>query len=773
MNISSVNFANQKTTGKGPAEEMSAIMATTLQFINTTSGHIFLTGKAGTGKTTFLKNLIHKTHKQFAIVAPTGIAALNAGGVTIHSQFLLPLGMFLPDRSLPDGFYSSENVYTQNTLARKHPLNSMRKQVLRAIDLLVIDEVSMLRADLLDAIDYRLKAARGNFKQNFGGVQLLLIGDLHQLPPIVKQEELNLMQRYYPSAWFYESQAIKQSGFSYIELDKIFRQQEYRFINLLNNLRNNTHTQEDIEELNKHFRTQQEIDGMREVITLTTHNNKAENINTIELKKLSTPSFFFEASIEGDFPESIFPVQQRIELKEGAQIMFTRNDNEEGKYFNGKLATVMHIANADVDVQIAGAQGLFRLRKELWENKKYRLNDATKELEDDIVGTFEQFPIKLAWAITVHKSQGLTFDKAIIDVGSAFADGQVYVALSRLRTLDGLILRSPINPNVISTSEEIVSFDQKNNQPEQLPLAMKNQQAGFIAQLIGNTFSFEALSKEIEYAIRTRKEKESMGEVTMKPVLAQINNTLAGEKENTEKFRSQLLGLVKGQDHARLIERLKKGSAYYRVFLWEIVEVLLRHIQEMRTRKRVKTYLNSLEDLDQLFSKKLEEVDKSVYLIECIINQSATYDFSHLSQQRKAEREKLLLEIRKSAPDGPTREKERKKKGEKKMNERSTYDITLQMFESGQNIETIARERGLVVATIEGHLAKAVDAGRIDIFRWVKKEEVAAISKGMQDLPQGFTAKDLFAKCKGKYSYGRLRAVTSYLERTREIPSSP
>ncbi len=771
MNNHPVNFQSEKTNEKLPVEEESSAMMMALQFINTTSGHIFLTGQAGTGKTTFLKNLAYKTHKSFAIVAPTGIAALNAGGVTIHSQFLLPLGFFLPDRSLPDDFYSSGNVFTQNTLAKKHPLNSARKQVLRTIDLLVIDEVSMLRADLLDAVDYRLKAARGNFRQNFGGVQLLLIGDLHQLPPVVKSQEGNLLHRYYPSAWFYESVAFRQSGFSYIELDKIFRQKESHFINLLNNLRNNTHTPEDMDVLNKHYRTEKEIKSIREVITLTTHNHKAENLNHIALKNLNAPSFFFEAVIRGDFPESIFPVQQRIELKEGAQIMFTRNDNESGKYFNGKLATVARIEGEEVSVQIAGEPGLFILRKQQWENKKYKLNSSTKELEDDIVGTFEQFPVKLAWAITVHKSQGLTFDKAIIDVGQAFADGQVYVALSRLRTLDGLILRTPISSKTISTNEEIISFDQKNNRPAQLPSRMKEQQVAFITLLIERTFSFDPLSKEIEYAIRTRKAKESMGEITMKPVLAQIDSALASEKDNTAKFRTQLLGLAENQDHAKLMERLKKGTAYYRAFLWKNLELLLRHIQEVRNKKRVKTYLNSLEDLDQLVFKKLEEVDKALHLIESIINQSATYNFSQLAEQRKAEREKLLLEVKKSTPSVSTPQKTSTKKREKKIDNRSTYDITLQLFESGMSIEEVARERGLVVGTIESHLAKAVDAGRIDIFKWVKKEEEEAILKGIQELPEGFDAKSLFEKMKGKYSYARLRAVTTYIGSDKKLPT--
>ena len=768
MNKYSAAFPGDTANTQLPAEVESPAMAMALQFINTTPGHIFLTGQAGTGKTTFLKNLARKTHKPFAIVAPTGIAALNAGGVTIHSMFLLPLGFFLPDRNLPDGFYSSGHVFTQNTLARKHPLNSARKQVLRSIDLLVIDEVSMLRADLLDAVDYRLKAARGNFRQSFGGVQLLLIGDLHQLPPVVKSDEETLLHRYYPTPWFYESLAIREITLSYIELDKIFRQQELHFISLLNKLRNNSHTQADLEMLNKYYRSETEIQSLREIITLTTHNHKAESLNQLALKKIDAPSFFFDALITGDFPESIFPVQQRIELKVGAQIMFTRNDNEDNRYFNGKLATVIGIAGKEVNVQIAGASGTYTLRKEKWENKKYRLNNDTKELEDEIVGTFEQYPVRLAWAITIHKSQGLTFDKAIIDVGQAFTDGQVYVALSRLRTLDGLILRTPISAKTISTNEEIISFDRQNNHPEQLPAAIKAGQATFITQLVKDTFSFTHLSKEIEYVTRFRKERESLGDITMKPVLAQIDNALKSETENTKKFTAQLLRLLENQDHGQLVERLKKGTDYYRTFLWKNLELLLRHIQEMSNKKRVKTYLNGLQDLDQLLFKKLEEIDKALHLVDSIIHSKDVHTFAHLTEQRKAEREKLLQEMKKSQPPPAPQQKATKKK-KKNSDERSTYDITLEMFESGMSIEAVARERGLVVGTIESHLAKAVDAGRIDLFRWVKNEEVAAISKEMQELPKGYDIKRLFEKLKGKYSYARLRAVVNYLDFEKKL----
>ena len=736
-----------------------------IRFINSTASHIFLTGKAGTGKTTFLKNLSKRVHKQFLVVAPTGIAALNAGGVTVHSQFLFPFGMFLPDSSIKEDFNASGNCYTPNTLARKHPLNSVRKQVLRSIDLLVIDEVSMLRADLLDAIDYRLKAAKGNFRQSFGGVQLLLIGDLYQLPPVVKREEEAQLRPYYKTPWFFESKALQQDGFVYIELDKIFRQRDDFFIDLLNNLRNNKPTREDIEELNKHYQSPQEIKNLLEVITLTTHNYKADELNQKALKELKTPSYTFEALVEGDFPESMYPVLHRIELKEGAQIMFTKNDNEGKAYFNGKLATITSIADDEIEVSMAETHVVYTLKKEVWENKKYTVNTNSKELDDEVIGSFEQYPIKLAWAITVHKSQGLTFDKAIIDVGEAFADGQVYVALSRLRSLDGLILRTHIDPNVISTDKQVVSFSEENNRPTELPAVMKSKQRDYIHQLITKTFDFDSLLKEIAYIRKNKTEANEFEEETMKPVLEQIHIALLAEAENTSKFRRQLLNLLQENQQTQLLERIKKGSDYYKGVLAQITKMLLRHLEEMKKQKRVKGYITSLTDLDQLFSKKREEVDKALYLTEVILEDRDHFDFSKLTENRISERTKLLEEIHKEIGIKPAKGKKSKRAAgvkKDKSNEPSTYDITLHLLEGGLSIASIAKERSLTVGTIESHLSKAVTENRISIFKFMTEEDVNTISIALKEMPEDFNSKDLFDKLQGKFGYGSLRAVMSH-----------
>jgi uncharacterized Zn finger protein len=750
---------------------MEDLLSAAAQFINTTASHIFLTGKAGTGKTTFLKNLHTLTHKSHIIVAPTGIAALNAGGVTIHSQFLLPPLTFLPDRFLPEDFIQGGKFINQNTLARKHPLNSARKQVLRSIDLLVIDEVSMLRADLLDAIDYRMKATRGNFRQSFGGVQVLFIGDLYQLPPVVRNDEKEMLSKYYKTAWFYEAKALQENTLVYIELEKIFRQHDSNFISILNNLRNNITTPEDIKTLNQHYKSAEEIRDLKEIITLTTHNYKADEINQKELQNLETSSHFFDAHIEGEFPESMYPVLPRLELKEGAQIMFVRNDNIDKMYFNGKLAIIKKIVDDEVWVEMAESHKRYQLKRERWENKKYTVQEGDQDLGEEVVGGFEQYPIKLAWAITVHKSQGLTFDKAIIDVGQAFADGQVYVALSRLRTLEGLVLRTPINTSAISTDQQVVTFVQNNHRPHELEQVMKTSQQQFIRQLLTKTFDFTGLVKDIRYI--QKDQGEGFKESTMKPVLLQIADALEIEQVNTGKFNRQLIDLLDLNNSANLLERIHKGSAYYRGHLFQHIKTLLHHLEAVKQGKRVKTYVTQLTELDLLLSKKLEEVDKSAALTEAILNGQDKFDFQPLAKLRSQERNELLSKVRiqvekepkqerKSKPLSSKQAKERKIRKPKNEDKRSTYDITLDLLNLGLSLEQIAKERQMALGTIEGHVAKAIASDRVDIFKIMKEDAVMEIINARRELPTEVTSKDIYEKLNGKYSYGQLRAVWAY-----------
>lgn len=741
--------------------QYTGIMHTALQFINSTGRHIFLTGKAGTGKTTFLRSLQSRTHKQLAIVAPTGIAALNAGGTTIHSQFLFPFGMFIPDKNYTEPVSEKMGWYTEGVLTKRHPLNSQRLQVLRAIDLLIIDEVSMLRADLLDAIDARMRAARSNHRQSFGGVQLLLIGDLYQLPPVVKREEEQLLKQYYQSPWFFESYALRRDGFTYIELDKIFRQSDNDFIHVLNNLRVNTPTQSDLAFLNRFYRTPDEIRGMSEVITLTTHNYKADEMNSKALAELETQGRFFDAIVRDDFPESIYPVLPKIELKVGAQIMFTRNDSEDGIYYNGKLATVTAINGTNVTVLLAGSNKNYTLKRVVWENKKYKVNPDSKELEEDVVGTFEQYPVKLAWAITVHKSQGLTFEKAIIDVGQAFADGQVYVALSRLRSIDGLILRTKVDPSIVSTDRQIVSFDQQNNKPHELDSVIKTAQKAYMFNQCMRAFDFDSVIRAINRV--HEKEDENvpvLEDESMKPILRRVNEAITAQLNNTYRFREQLTSLFNLGNLDEFLVRVQKGREYYINILWDQVKIIVQHMEDIKSEKIRQSYTTRLGDLDQLLMKKLEDVDNVLHLSEVILGVTPDFDFSQLHKDRVAKRAEIWNGIeRKESSKGKKGKKGKKKKDS---NGISTFDLSIQMAEGGMSIDDISRERGLVRSTIEGHLSKGIESGRISVFKIMTEQEVDEISNVFYTMPEEHSSADVFHALKGKYSYGQLRAVKAH-----------
>lgn len=749
--------------------ETTEMLETASAFVNTTGSHIYLTGKAGTGKTTFLRNLHQQTHKRFIIVAPTGIAALNAGGSTIHSMFQLPLGTFLPDRN-PSGEFSSEhNLYTQYSLNRKHPIGSGKKQVLRSIDLLIIDEVSMLRADVLDAIDYRLRSIRGNFNKAFGGVQVLMIGDLYQLPPIVKDQEWSLLKRYYHSAYFFEAKALQSEGFVFIELDKVYRQSDNTFITLLNHLRENQVTQADIELLNQYYQPQ--LEDHSGVVTLTTHNYKAEEINTLQLKQLNSESYIYNALVEDDFPESMYPISSKLELKVGAQIMFVRNDNNHFLYYNGSLGIVHHLDSENIKVQLIDSEKIIDVSRGVWENKRYAVSKVSKEMDEEVMGTFSQFPVKLAWAVTVHKSQGLTFDRAIVDVGRAFAPGQVYVALSRLRSLDGLLLKTKIDPSVINNDALVVDFSKTRHPNNQLVSILAEKRNYYIEELIANIFSFNNVNKELQFHIREGNFDGEINEVSMKPILNVIADALNSEVENTMKFTQQLLALLRDGKHDVLAERVNKGASYYLSILEGHISKLLLHMK-LAARNRVsKAYLQSLDEVDQLLMKKYEDVAKAAIIIEGLIKNQSRIDVSSVEERREALRRNwfenattvaansVLSHPVKSSSKRPKVTRQAKNLSRKpKEPKGSTIEKSLSLFRMGKTIEEVASERGLVVGTIEDHLLQAIRNGLMPLNEWVSQTEYDVLKKAIQANSQG-GIKPIFDSLGGKLSYGKIKAV--------------
>jgi hypothetical protein len=740
------------------------------EFVNRTGRHIFLTGKAGTGKTTFLRNLAEATHKKFVVVAPTGIAALHAKGVTIHSQFLLPPGTFIPDRTPPGDFTGDQFLYSQSTLARKHPMNAVRRQVLRDIDLLIIDEVSMLRADLLDAIDYRLRSARRNFREPFGGVQLLMIGDLFQLPPVVRDNEWSHLQRYYESVHFFESRALKQAGYVYIELDRIFRQSDDRFIGLLNNLRNNCPTAEDIATLNAHFRTDEQIRETGDAVTLTTHNYKADELNAQALAALPGKALRFEATVEGDFPEGMYPVSPAIELKPGAQVMFIKNDSQNGRYFNGKIAHVVSASAADDEIAVSfpGERDTLKLTREEWENKRYTVNASTRELDEEVVGTFRQFPVRLAWAITVHKSQGLTFDRAVIDVGRAFAPGQVYVALSRLRSLDGLMLRTRIDPGVIATDPQVVDFSVRQPSRETLPGLLEQGQAEFLKATLNAAFDFDEIIREAAHIVKEYSTSGGFDESSMKSVLDVISHTLESERNNLARFRHQLHNLLETGDRDALTDRLNRGSAYYDAMLRTCMRDLLFHIEQMKPVPRTKTYLNDLADLDLLLTRKRDDIGKSSYIASCVLSGEPIDPRKATSPSLLSDRAELLRSARVAAPAMPVKPPKKKTAGKKETGtKRSTLDITLELLAQGKAAEEIARQRGLTVSTIEQHFAKGISAGQVAIGKVLTDETLAEIEHAFE-THAGKPIAAIFHALGEKYTFSQLRMVQAHLNRERQ-----
>ena len=421
------------------------IFAKAVAFVNQTQQPIFLTGKAGTGKTTFLKFIRENSYKKMAITAPTGVAAMNAGGTTLHALFWLPFGVFIEDYPLQWG-ESDQFIYNKHRLFSTIKLTKNRRAILQELELLVIDEVSMVRADTLDAIDVILKSVRRDMRP-FGGVQVLFIGDLYQLPPVVQDREWQVLRDYYSSVFFFDAKVFKQQPPVLIELQKIYRQQDSAFINILNKIRNNETTNSDLDELNTHYKPDFIAPEGEQYITLTSHNRLADQINQEKLESLETKLHQIKSIIKDEFQNGLFPAEETLSLRVGAQVMFIKNDvGDERRYFNGKIGTVkdIQVEKHKIIVSFPNGEEDVEVKRETWENIRYSYNKGDDKIEEEVLGTFSQFPLRLAWAITIHKSQGLTFEKAIIDAGTSFAAGQVYVALSRLTGLEGLVLRSRV-----------------------------------------------------------------------------------------------------------------------------------------------------------------------------------------------------------------------------------------------------------------------------------------------------------------------------------------
>lgn len=524
--------------------ERNEVFDLAYRFVTETSENIFLTGKAGTGKTTFLKYLKENCSKNIVVAAPTGVAAINAGGVTLHSLFQLPFHPFLPTKNNKD------------ELLAKIRINKQRQQLLRKVELLVIDEISMVRCDTMDAIDTILKSVRRTYDVPFGGVQLLCIGDLHQLPPVAQRHEWNILQEYYSSPFFFASAVIKEQMPLLIELNTIFRQKEYSFVELLNKVRNNNMSANDFNDLHQRYDPAFRPASEEKYITLTSHNNQADQINARELQKLSGGSYKYEAIIEDDFPENNYPAEGTLLLKEGAQVMFLKNDTILKRYFNGKIGVIKKLFKDEILVECDGAT--IAVSMETWENSRYVLNREDGKLQQETLGTFTQFPLRLAWAITIHKSQGLTFEKVMIDAGSAFSSGQVYVALSRCTSLDGIVLLSKIPSAAIYSNDNVLKGQQALTPKGSLAERFNGARQIFTQQLLEEIFSFNEISRLIDvlhYQINEHKNKLSNEGIKW---MEDLKKNFSADKAVGLKFISQVATLMKEEPVIEKNEVLQK-----------------------------------------------------------------------------------------------------------------------------------------------------------------------------------------------------------------------
>ncbi len=702
------------------------------RFVNNTNRHIFLTGKAGTGKTTFLKDIVQVTHKNVVIAAPTGIAAINAGGVTLHSLFQLPFGAFIPDNHIADHNINFQ-LNTPKTLLAAIQMNKYKRKLLQEMELLIIDEVSMLRADLLDAIDTILRSIRRKNHIPFGGVQILFIGDLFQLPPIVKNDEWNVLCSYYQGMYFFNAKVLQNNPPVFIELDKIYRQSDPEFIKILNHLRESKIEKSDIEILNQYYKPEFKPTANDNYIYLTTHNYIADKINTEALENIAGKINSFKAVINKEFSEYNYPVEQILKLKKGAQVMFIKNDySGQQLYFNGKIGVVSQMSKDSIEVSFSNGSPSAWVEPYEWENKRFKLNNDTNAIEEKIIGTFTQYPLKLAWAITVHKSQGLTFEKAIIDISKAFAPGQAYVALSRLTSLKGLVLTSSVPLSGLQQDSLIYTFTNQKPEIHELEQSVVKYSYDYIKDFALQAFDFSGLINQLQYHLQGyNKEENRSVKQKHKPWAQGILTKCNNEKEFADKFLHQvnkILSRQNSQTIEMLLERVIAAKGYFEPKFKDYSTSVKNKIKELKSEKGIKKYTNELLDMEALFFKQLTYIYKSEALIKTILSNSEL-------SKNEIKNSTLYKERSENLPEKISKtRKKTKSQEEKKAPKIETKKESLKMYLDGMKIVEIAKERELKDITIEGHLAHYIEIGTLEISDFAKQDKIDKVFEIADEL---------------------------------------
>ncbi len=719
-----------------------------LQFVNQTAQHIFLTGKAGTGKTTFLKYIREHANKKMAVVAPTGVAAINAGGVTMHSFFQLPFRPFIPGTL---GGWSQSGQFTdESALLKNIRFSAAKKELIQELDLLVIDEVSMLRADMLDAMDAVLRYYR-KISCPFGGLQVLFIGDLFQLAPVVDKSSWETLKNYYQSPFFFDALVLKNCSMVNISLKKIYRQKDASFIELLNGIRNNAITENELDILHERYEPGFQPAHGEQYITLTTHNARADAINKYELEKLSGSVFSFEAEVNGDFDPGSVTAETQLYLKKGAQVMFVKNDKGENRrYFNGKIGAISSITQTEIRVRFPDETGELTIEKETWNNIRYHYDREKGTVEEETVGSFIQYPVRLAWAITIHKSQGLTFDKAIIDAGASFAPGQVYVALSRLTSLEGLILHSRIHAGSIMTDPRVIGFSEAGEAPNLLRERLRQEQAVFVLRLIEEAFQWTKISAAFRNHYESHQHLLIQSNDQSAEWAKRMLDRAAEEVLVAERFGKQLSALLlsaKEDGYGPLQPRIAAACNYF----FKVIDLLLGALEKRKTESkkvvRARKYAKELTGLERVLLFKRGQLNQALRMGEGLLKGMDVNDLFDMIN-----------------PASPAVEKEKKEEPVPKLKKGETRRLSLALFRENKTIHEIARLRGLAVTTIENHLASFITTGELDIHELVTREKIETIQSAITVAGDALLG-PIKEKLGGSFSYLEIKAVMKYREK--------
>ena len=652
--------------------------------VEKTDSNIFLTGKAGTGKTTFLKDVKKYTKKNHIVLAPTGVAAVNAGAMTIHSFFQFGFGPYVKGISEPEGNYM---------------MRREKRELIKSLELIIIDEISMVRADVLDHINDELQRIRRN-SEPFGGVQLLMIGDLQQLPPITPDNELEILKPHYDSMYFFDSKSLRNSDYYCIELKSVYRQTDQRFIDILNRVRTGDVTHSDLDELNSHHVADFRPAQGDNYIQLVTHNRMADAINQREMAALSADTFMFDAKVTGTFPEDAFPTSRQLEIKKGAQVMFVKNDPDK-RFINGMLGEVEEVSADSIRVRLSGKDNIVKVEPTAWENIRYHMNEETHKIESTKIGSFMQYPIKPAWAITIHKSQGLTFDKAVIDAHEAFSPGQAYVALSRCRSLDGMVLSEKLTQRAIITDSIVDEY--MNGAVQDIDALARN--------INFEPFDYDRTTKETTVA------KNANGHVTV------VNTNVF---DALKEWRTQVASVAGVPAYVVMYDRT----------LAELANALPERTSE-------------LDSIHGLGPVKIEKYGQALLDVIHSSRNASNSRFDSIAKETEAP----ILE--------PVKKKKENKEKEKK---EKTWVITYKMYKEGKTVMQIAQERSLTETTILGHLARYVESGDIDVHKLVSNDVIEKVSEYMSSRNGGAVAiKEVFEYFNETISYGDIRLVLSHL----------